>query len=231
MVPYEVRENYLIKGTYYPRVIPGRQVPFQQIIDEIVAEKIVDEALIRATVDGIVRRVTHYLLENRVPCLDGFMSLSISLGGVMDSPTASLGKDAVVRVNATIDGDMMDEVRRRLVTQKVHIPGKRPVLKLTNDVRSSNQNAYVGGGILHIEGNDLKFDPENTDEGVFFVSIADNSSVRSDTYSHVGNVAVDCLVPSSLAGDQHVEVHARYKEGDDIHVGRLKAVVEPVMTK
>jgi hypothetical protein len=228
MIPYEVRENYLIKGTYYPRVIPGRQVPFQQIVDEVVAEKIVDEALIRATIDGIARRVTHYLLENRVPCLDGFMTLSISLGGVMDSPTTSLGKNAEVRVNATIDGNMMDDIRRRLVTQKVHIPGKRPVLKLTSDVRSSSQNAYVGGGIIHIEGNDLKFNPENTDEGVFFVSIADNSSVRSDTYSHVGNVEVNCLVPSNLVGDQFVEIHTRYKEGDDVHIGRLKAIVEPI---
>ncbi len=199
MIPYEVRENYLKKGTYYPRVISGEQVPFQQIIDEVVAEKIVDEALIRATVDGIVRRVTHYLLENRVPCIDGFMTLSISLGGVMDSPTASLGKNAVARVNADMDDDMMDEIHRRLVTKKVHVPGKRPVLKLTNDVRSGSRNAYVVGGIIHIEGNDLKFNPENTDEGVFFVSIADNASVRSDTYSHVGNVTVDCLVPSNLA--------------------------------
>jgi hypothetical protein len=60
-----------------------------------------------------------------------------------------------------------------------------------------------------LSGEDLKFNTESTDEGVFFIA-EDGSEVRVTVYSRAGETKIDCLAPIGLAGVQTVELRTTY---------------------
>jgi nucleoid DNA-binding protein len=224
---YEVRPNHLKPGRWYPRVVLGERVPYQRLIDDAARETLVTETDARAVINVFIHRLVDYLAQGRVPEIEGIASFSISLSEELDSDEAAVSDAVEIRVNARTDADMSKKVRAKIVFEKVRVRGRRPALDSFTDVRSEQRNVYTAGSVAKLKGDDLKFDPDLTDEGVFFVSANGGGIARCEVYSRLGSNIVDFMVPDDLVGPQYVEVHTRHGS-KEMRTARLKSIVNPV---
>ena len=92
------------------------------------------------------------------------------------------------------------------------------------DQYSDLENRIVTiGEIARIDGDDLKFDKQDLEQGIFFVD-AKGKEVRSVTYSSVGSKVIVCSVPALAKGAVYeLQLRTRKVEGGKINVIALEA--------
>jgi nucleoid DNA-binding protein len=183
-IQYEVTENPLQEGTYFPRVVPGDTVPMPRTLKAIVRETGVSRTDVKAVLDATAQRVQLALLEGNAIALEGLGIFSLSMSETLDRVEDKISDEMDLRVNVRVDADLID-------------------------VATGQENAYTAGSIAHITGEDLTFDAGAADEGVFFVA-DDETETRATVYSDVGSTRVAFLVPADLSGEQSVEIRTRY---------------------
>lgn len=224
-VYYEVVPNNLKEGHYYPRVIQGKRVALDQIIKEVSYETVLTDTDIRAALNGIARRVAFYLGQGDLPDLEGLVSFSISLSDNITSAKSSLSEEVEVRFNAQVSPTVIKLASQELTFERVYSRTRSPQPVALFDARSKLENHYTAGRVVRLNGDALKFDSEASDEGVFFISVADSTVTRADIYLDTGMRQVTFNMPDGITGDQTLEVRTRYG-GPDLVFGRLKGVVK-----
>jgi nucleoid DNA-binding protein len=208
-IQYEVTENPLQEGTYFPRVVPGDTVPMPRTLKAIVRETGVSRTDVKAVLDATAQRVQLALLEGNAIALEGLGIFSLSMSETLDSVEDKISDEMDLRVNVRVDADLINAVKKDADYEKVTLPERAPVLTGFLDVATGQENAYTAGSIAHITGEDLTFDAGAADEGVFFVA-DDETETRATVYSDVGSTRVAFLVPADLSGEQSVEIRTRY---------------------
>lgn len=126
-------------------------------------------------------------------------------------------------VKATVSGGLLlEEKLRDAALQKTSSSRRRPELLSYFDYNSqSTDSILTPGGIGEITGEELKFNPDNDQEGIFLIDTAGNEtpveilSVRTE-----GRLMF--LVPAELpAGDYTLEVRRAYNADGDLRTGVL----------
>lgn len=75
-----------------------------------------------------------------------------------------------IKATASI-GSVTKKIMKEVVTEKITKPLTVPILTAFKDVHTQNLNSVISpGSIGQIIGNHLKYNPENANEGIFFVS-------------------------------------------------------------
>ncbi len=224
---YDVRPNNIKKGTWYPRVVTKERITYKRLLKDIEKDTLVTEPDARAVISAFTKRIAEYLSHGHVLEIGGLVEFSISLSEELPSRDSVVSDAVQVRVNARTDEELAQESRKDIIFEKVRVRGRRPELDSFHDARTGDENAYTPGSVIKIKGDDLKFDIELTDEGVFFVAVETGALIRADTYSRQGSQRIDCMVPSDMVGKQYVELHTRHGT-QEMRTSRLKAIVQPV---
>lgn len=224
-IKYDVAANNLKPGSYYPRVIAGDRVPLKRLIDDVVSETTVTETDVRAVINALTRRIAMRLADGQVPELDGLVSFSTSLGEDLPGADANVSAAVDVRINAQPSSALIAAVRARAATEKTYVRGRVPLLTALINVQNGSENCYSPGNIARLRGDDMKFDQNTQDEGVFFID-ANGDTTRVMTYAQAGAREIVFLIPSLLSGNQAVEVRTRYGT-ESMRIGRLLAPVKP----
>lgn len=223
-IKYEVSANPLKPNAYYPRALSRNRVPMQRLIDDIVSETTLTETDARAVINALQRRVVAYLLSGQSPELEGLVSFSVSLSEDLPGANASASNAATIRVNARPAADLQKIVRNQAQLERVYVRKRVPLLTALFDVQSGKENVYTAGNIARLHGDDLKFNLEAADEGIFFTPVGNGKLTRVATYAQTGMREVTFLIPADLSGEQHVELHTRFG-GETLRIGRLLTVV------
>lgn len=126
-------------------------------------------------------------------------------------------------IRATLSGgSQLDEALRQASTEKVSHHRTRPELTSYFDYNSqSSDSILTPGGIGEITGDQLKFDKENAQEGIFFID-SSGTETQVEVLSVRTNGRLMFQVPSEMpAGDYTLEVRRAYGNNGDLRTGEL----------
>ncbi len=222
---YQILENPLREGEYFPRVVPQGTVPLSTAMEAIVRETGVSDVDVAAVLHALSKQVRLALLDGRNITIDGLGTFSLSLSEKLTSADAEVSEAVEVRVNLRPDPELVEAIRREATFERVVKPERAPIITSFRDVATGQENRYTAGNIGEIVGEDLSFNPAAADEGVFFVA-ADGTEVRAPTYAQVGTRKLVFLIPAGLNGEQTVEVRTRYST-DRLRSTRYRTAILP----
>ena len=85
------------------------------------------------------------------------------------------------------------------------------------DVRTTTHTQASKGGIAIITGSELKFNPANAAEGIFFVTITTNAEFKATEIAQRTESKLMFMIPTTLiAGTYYVEVRKAYTNANSI---------------
>lgn len=130
-------------------------------------------------------------------------------------------------LKATISqGVLLNQKMKSSQVEKILKPIAQPVLVEYNDVNSKTFNSKITkGGIGIIIGEELKFNPANVNEGVFFYS-EDNEITKVSNLAGITNGKIIFTIPSTLvAGNYTLKVIKAYGKHNELRTGELHEIL------
>lgn len=144
-------------------------------------------------------------------------------------PNAAAGFDPTRNtLRATYSsGLLMDQKMAAATVQKVTATSVAPNILEYIDTRSASNSQASQGGIGTLIGSQLKFNPLNTSEGIFFINTADGTETQVSEISTRTNGKLVFIVPASLlvGTECWIEVRRAYTQAGTIRIGRLNQAV------
>jgi hypothetical protein len=154
------------------------------------------------------------------------MRISASIPGVFEDQFDSFDSSRhYVRLNVN-PGPRISEIAGDIEVEKKDTIQPGPILKRFKDVNSDTTNETLSpGGVGEIRGSLLKLDPEEDDQGVFFIA-SDGTETRAETYIRNKPANLIFMIPDSLSsGEYEIEVRAILHNTKEVRSGRLKGTV------
>ncbi len=225
VIRYQVVENPFREGEYIPRVISLDTVELPQIIGDIVRETGLSETDVRAVLNAISDHTLRSLLDGHNVTIEGIGTFSVSLSEKLTSPESEVSEAVEIRVNLRPDAEIVNGLKREATFERVVRAELVPVITLMRDVATDQENRYTAGNIGELLGDNLAFDPAQTDEGLFFIA-ADGTETRVSTYAQHSNRRIIFLIPAGLSGEQRIVVRTRY-DTSRLRSGAYRVPVQP----
>jgi hypothetical protein len=116
-------------------------------------------------------------------------------------------------------GSLMNQKMATVVTEKINQPQPAPrVLEFTDADSAALNSTATSGGVGTIIGEELKFNPDNLDEGVFFVN---GTTTRANVMVNRTEGKLVFRIPTLAAGTYTLEVRKGYTANGEIRKGEL----------
>lgn len=201
-----------MEGVFTTRPDLGPPLTEAEVIDEITHGSTLSQGDVISVLTHLRRilvRAAH--LTRPSEPLFGLFRMSLSSGGRLSDPAQTVGIDDIAPwVNLYPANEFQQQFRAGLIIERTGIDADRmpEIESVRNDATGTDQS-YTPGDILHITGDDLRLDPADRVQGVFFVD-ADGAETRATRYVLVTAGQVLVLVPTGLRGPQTLIVRVRY---------------------
>ena len=209
--------------TSFARQINRNKMAFEDVLALMGKQTGLSEADMRSVFDHFFEHLALFLPQGHsIQTPLGIFSLSVRQpvpvqGAFVDSQNISTEK---VQVRLRCDQTLLNRVKAQTTLQVVDTPSVvLPTLLRAETTESGGFNRGLPGEVLHLVGSRLKFAPEDTTSGVFFIDSTGNQT-RATVYSRVGSKRVDVKVPALTPGEYHLEVRTTTIAGD-VRAGRL----------
>jgi len=212
-----VEDSIRKDGSIASRVVQRENVSFDDLLDYMSKGAVVSKADMKAVLSQFSDALVYYMSKgSRVQTPLGAFSVGLRRTGD-DSTERTISADApIIRVRPTTE--VATQLKRSIEISVIDTPSTP--IPLVYGVANIDDKSIVNGGksgqILHLTGSRLSFDQEDGESGVFFVA-DDGKETRSQVYSRVGNVFIDCKIPDIAAGEYSLVV--RTKPGKTIRSG------------
>jgi hypothetical protein len=225
-IHYRIEENNLKPGAFYARVLRGEIVNLDDMIPNVVAKTSLTGADLRGSVSALTEEIVTALAAGKTVVVDGLVTLYVSLSGSFDTPDQVITREtADLDVQAQSNQSMEATVASRASYTREVASVKSPVISSVYDVASRVHGRYTPASVMRLAGENLKFDPEQPDEGVFVSN--DVAQVRLPVYSVVGDKQIDAVVPPTIEGVLTVTVRTRYTPGGELRQTTYRRQVSP----
>ena len=220
-IRYVMTENRLRKGSYYARVIRGERVGLNQMINNILTKTSLSASDVQGVVLALKDEITDILLAGNTAVLDGIASFNLTLRGSFDSPNVVVtNSNTQLNFNVTVEQPIIKRVSQEAVFSRQAITIKMPIITTFRDVATNLSDQYTAGSIVRFRGQNMKFNPQETDQGVFF---SDGSQEkRLSIYSIINDNRIDALIPSDMIGNQKITIRTRYTTGGNLRSGHYQ---------
>lgn len=222
-VQYEVQKNSLTKPpSYYPRVVP-RAILNLNSIASLINEK--NPGLPVQTVITILETLRDVIMEqvsNGSTCtIEKFISFRPKLSGKMVNSTDPLPADSFT-INTLISDPFQQELATKAKFEKLRVAEKSPSVASALDTNTGILNLVRADYGLQIDGAQMLYNPDASDEGVFLVS--SNASVRQTnvTYNNNKRQFIIPILDSGIASpnvEYEIQVKTRYTENGQLKTG------------
>ena len=152
------------------------------------------------------------------------------IGGVFSNATDSFDPSRHVKKASVSVGLLLNEKLQFAAVEKTTQPTPGPALVQFTDVNSQNTNSILTpGGIGQLVGEELKFNPDNIVEGIYFVA-ADGTSTKVDIMaSRTEGKLVFSIPPVLIVGSYTLEVRKGYgTTGATLRSGSLQETLQVI---
>ncbi|MDR0815107.1 MAG: DUF4469 domain-containing protein [Bacteroidales bacterium] len=131
-----------------------------------------------------------------------------------------------VNIRST-SGFRLRDLETHIKLEKVNVATQIPVPEIFTDALTGEDNFWAtSGGLGVLKGQLLKFDPEDVQQGVFFVPVNNPAvEIRAGVYSGIKPSEVHFQVPTLESGEYSVIVKSIPKTGKGLKRGELETVV------
>ncbi len=202
---------------------------------EVVAQRMVDQGStvtkpdILAVLEDAIKAIESCLLDGNRVQLGGLCELFPRIKGVFNGITDTFDASRHrVDVGANPGARVRRTVREGATVTKTETIKPAPALLEYVDLGSGETNGTItSGNIGTINGHRLKFNPDQDDEGIYFVNVDTGADVKLTTIQKNKPGQLVFLVPTVPGGQYYLEVRARLKDSAEIRTGRLDEVLEP----
>jgi len=191
------------------RVVQRDSLPFDDMLAYMSKGAVVSEADMKAVLAQFCDALVLYMAKG-TRVMTPLGSFTVNLRPTGDNSTKRAISADALTIHVRPTAEVAERLKRSIQISVVDTPST-PV-PLVHSVENVDDGDIVNGGkcghILHLTGSRLRFDKEDGESGVFFAA-DDGKETRSQVYSHVGNVFVDCKVPDIAAGEYSLVVRTR----------------------
>ncbi len=151
-----------------------------------------------------------------------------SIKGVFKSASDSFDPSRHVKRATLSAGLLLNTKMQAAKVEKVMADLPAPVLVEYIDVNSGTANSLLTpGGIGSITGEELKYNPENAAEGIWFVPQAEGEAVKATVVATRTEGNLMFIVPASLQpGSYTLEVLKGYGTNGSLRAGSLHEMLE-----
>ncbi len=201
-----------MEGVFTTRPDLGPPLTEAEVIDEITHASTLSQGDVISVLTNLRRilvRAAH--LTRPSEPLFGLFRMSLSSGGRLADPGQTVDIDDIAPwVNLYPANEFQQQFRAGLVIERTGIDADRmpEIESVRNDATGTDQS-FTPGDILHITGDDLRLDPVDMAQGVFFVD-GESNETRATRYVLVTAGQVLVLVPAGLRGPQTLIVRVKY---------------------
>ena len=228
-IKYVLQENNLTTDPddYMARVQPVGTVGMEEIIARMIQQ---GSTVTRADIVSVLEDY-HTAIENLV--LEGMnvntplANFSVSIKGVFQGATDGFDPSRHQLYAVVLAGTLLRKALRER-GQAVKQEAVKPAPSLLDyvDLNSGERNGpLTPGGMGQIIGHRLKFDPDDTAQGIFFIA-EDGTETRVSVVGRNKPGELMFLVPDGLAsGEYRLEVRAVSRGSHDIRTGALEATL------
>ena len=223
---YALYKNPLITGDteYAARCMPVQSLDLEDIADEIVRQG-----------STVTRTDVLAVLEQMCEACEALMLLGfrIQMGGVFELYPRIKGRFTSKtdvydpsRHKLDVTGNAGSRIRKAIrengVVQKSTVEVPKPIPQEYVDAFSGDINSTLTpGNIGTINGEKLKFDDTQGDQGIWFVdSMETATKVQTVETNKPGKLTY--LVPALSDGEYHVEVRSKFSKDGPVRTGRLE---------
>ncbi|MDX2128540.1 MAG: DNA-binding domain-containing protein [Chloroherpetonaceae bacterium] len=204
------------------RVIANDSLTFEDIITKMTRRgTLVTETDARAVLNLFFEVVADEVADGNFVNLP-LVNIRSGISGVFDSVTDSFDPSRHT-VRATVSsGTLLTEKFQNARVEKTLQPIPSPTLLEFLNVNTNTVNSIVTpGGIGQIVGEELKFNPQNPDEGVFFVR-NDGTETKVAVYATRTQGKLMFNIPPTLtAGTYTLDVRRSYTKDNTVRKGSL----------
>jgi len=201
---------------------------------EVIAQRMIDQGStvtkpdILAVLEEAMKTIESCLLDGYRVQLGGLCELFPRIKGVFNGITDTFDASRHrVDVGANPGARVRKTVREGATVTKTETIKPAPALLEYVDLGSGETNGQItSGNIGTINGHRLKFDPDQDDNGIYFVNIDTADEVKVTTIQKNKPGQLVFLAPSMPNGQYYLEVRTRFRDSAELRTGRLNEILE-----
>lgn len=230
-IKYALFKSHLtnVNGAYTAQVQINASVGLDELVTEMERQgSTVQRADAMAVIENAITAAESLLLKGMRVNFGGLCDFVPSIAGKFTGETDSFDPSRhQLDVAAVAGSRIRNTVRSDGQVEKVAGVKPAPILLEVVDSGSNTTNTTMTvGNIVTINGENLKYDTEQADEGIYFVPVAGGQSLKPGTVQRNKPSQLVFLCPADLTpGNYWLEVRARLQGGDTIRIGRSEATL------
>jgi hypothetical protein len=148
-----------------------------------------------------------------LPILNTSFSISGVFDSVMDVFDPSRHK---LHVNVH-KGTVLREAEKEVKVTKVNTASPQPqILEVRDSVSGKVDEILTPGGVIEIEGIDIKVAGKNMDCGLFFVPLSSGRELMAETLVRNLPSTIIALIPQLAAGEYQIKIVTQYSGSKDL---------------
>jgi hypothetical protein len=226
-IHYILRENKVTSDPddQYAVFSPSGSANLDDVVDRMVQQgSTVGKPDILAVVESLTAAVESMLLDGMRVNVGGLASFYTRVGGKFDGVADSFDPARhTLDVGITTGARLRKTVRSQGTTTKDTAALPAPVLLEFEDITSSTTNTQVSyQGLGEIIGDNLQFDENLSDEGIFFIEQGTSSVFQVSTVAdNFPKKLIFQNPPISSSAQYNLEVRNRQSPGGPLRTGTL----------
>jgi len=205
---------------------------------EVLAQRMIDQGStvtkpdILAVLEDTIKATESCLLDGYRVQLGGLCELFPRIKGVFNGITDTFDPSRHrVDVGANPGARVRRTVRVGATVTKAETIKPAPALLEYVDLGSGETNGKItSGNIGTINGHRLKFNPDQDDEGIYFVNIDTAAEVKLTAIQKNKPGQLVFLTPTVPGGQYYLEVRTRFREPAELRTGRLDEILQSAGT-
>ncbi len=222
---YTLRRNRLTIPPSYAAYVNAPSIYTDKIVKAIAERNpVLTEDIVLNVIDTLKDVCIDELVNGNRVTINNFLRISPSIRARIDSVDYSVTASDLV-LNASIQTDMLDTVRQNITFERDSASEKQPI-PLSCSASSGYQNLLYG--LSTVRGNDMNFNREKTDEGVFIENTIEEGIVNAPIeYGTVTNGTIVFNVPalteptSKNSNEYALIIRTRYTANGTLREGKL----------
>lgn len=192
------------------RVVANQTLSVDNIISEMMRRgSTITEADCEAVLKVLFEVITDEIAEGNSVNLP-LVNIRPAVNGVFTSATDSFDPSRHIKKATLSSGILLTQKMNNAKVEKILQPLASPALVEYTDINSQTTNSILtAGGIGQIVGEELKFNPNNAAEGIFFIAASGTATKVTIMASRTEGKLV-FSIPALVAGTYTLEVRKGY---------------------
>lgn len=213
-------------GSYYGRCVPRATLGHTQLAQAIVdSGSTLNYVDIVAVLLALSETIERELVKGNSITLGDLVNLQMTMRGTFDTlstPRTPGLQD--LEPSAHFGARLRRNLMLKCIPERIDPSTIIPVINTYYDSMNGSGNLFTSGAIATIRGKNLVFNPQNENEGIFFIETDGPTVQRVNAYGSVSHKAVTFLAPSveHESSDYRLEIRClAHLEHEEMRTGSL----------